>query len=142
MPEWTGDNVVIKIDDNGTVVEVQARWKSVKLENSPDDVEVTRGANRGFKQFRPGIREISLEMTLGIDAASILPDELHADKIYNIDLYPNGEVAGEPMHQQEFYIKTHPLEISTGPGERVYQLTWKQANDPTVDFFTGGVVPA
>ena len=139
--EWTSDDMVIEISGGnlGAPVNVEARWKKIKLAAQVESIEITRGPNKRYKNFRPGIVEIPLEMTLGINAADILPDELHIEEIYTIAVYPLGKVASKPMHSGTFFIEELPLDIESGRGERVYQVKFKQADDPTLNYFDGAV---
>jgi hypothetical protein len=142
MAEWVSDDMYIKIEGGDLVapVEVQARWKKVKLGGTVGSIETTRGAKKKHKQFKPGMHEYPLEMTLGINEESIYPDELKLDKIYTITVCPNGNVVGQPMHQQKYFIEDIPLEIETGRGERVYTVKMKQEDGPIVNFFENGKV--
>jgi len=143
MAEWVGDNMYIKFEggDLVTPVEVQARWKKAKMEGTVDPIDVTRGAAKKHKKFAPGMHEYPLEITLGIDDSSIYPNELKLDKIYTITFCPNGNVTGQPMHVQPYFLQSVPLEIETGRGERVYAVKLKQAGDPTTNMFELGKVP-
>lgn len=141
MAEWVSDNMYIEISGGnlGAPVQVQARWKKFKLEGTVDPIETTRGPAQKHKAFKPGMHEYPMEITLGIDDASIYPDELRLDQIYTITVGPNGNTSGEPKHIQTFFLASMPIEIETGRGERVYATKWKQEAAPTTDIFEGGV---
>lgn len=142
MAEWVSDNMYIQISGGnlGAPVELQARWKSIKLDGTVEPIDVTRGAAQKHKSFAPGMHEYPMEMTLGIDDSSIYPDELHLDQEYSIIICPNGNTAGQPKHECGFFLENLPIEISTGRGERVYAAKWKQTGPPTTNIFEGGVV--
>lgn len=144
MAEWVGDNVYINISGGnlGSDVEVSSRWKMAKMEGQVDPIDVTRGSNQKHKRFLPGMHEYPLEIRLGIDDTSIYPDELELDQVYTITLAPNGNTAGEPLHVQDYFIESIPLEIETGRDERVYAVKFKQASAPTTNMFELGVVAA
>jgi hypothetical protein len=142
MAEWVSDIMYIKFEggDLVTPVEVQARWKKVKLDGGVEPIETTRGPSKKHKQFKPGMHEYPMEITLGIDDASIYPDELKLDKIYTVTFCPNGNVVGQPMHQQKYFIESIPIELEAGRGERVYAVKLKQEDGPIVNIFELGKV--
>lgn len=143
MAEWIGDNMYIRIKDGnlGAPVEVQVRWKKIKIDGAVDPIEVTRGPNKKHKSFKPGMHEYPIEMTLGIDDASVYPDELHLDQEYTLDIAPNGNTEGEPYHSGVYFLESIPLEIETGKAERVYSVKFKQYSIAN-DMFEGAKVPA
>lgn len=142
MAEWVGDNIYIKISGGnlGAPVEVQARWKKIKIDGAVDPIEVTRGPQKKHKSFKPGMHEYPIEMTLGIDDASIYPDELHLDQEYTLDIAVNGNTQGEPWLKGVYFIEGIPVEVEAGRGERVYAVKWKQYSIAQ-DMFEGAVVP-
>ncbi|MEL7435139.1 MAG: hypothetical protein AAFN11_14425 [Chloroflexota bacterium] len=142
--EWTGDQMYILISGGNLAapVEIHTEFKMVKIDPSVDPIETTRGANKEHKEFRPGMNEYPLEIRLGIDSNDIYPEHLQLGQIYDITIAPNGNVAGEPIHQQAYFIESIPLEVETGKGERIWATKWKQAGAPTQDFFRNAKVPA
>ena len=142
MAEWVSDNMYIRISGGnlGAPVEVQARWKKVKIDGAVDPIDVTRGPAQKHKSFKPGMHEYPIEMTLGIDDTSIYPDELHLDQEYTIDIAINGNTQDEPWHKGVYFIESIPVEIETQRGERVYALKLKQYSIAQ-DMFEGAVVP-
>lgn len=141
MAEWVSDNMYIQISGGnlGAPVDVQARWKKIKIEGTVDPIETTRGPAKKHKMHKPGMHEYPLEMTLGIDDASIYPDELHLDQIYTLTIGVNGTTAGEPKHVQAYFLESMPVELETGRAERVYACKFKQEDAPTTNMFEGGV---
>lgn len=144
MAEWVGSNMYIQFADGDLAapVEVQARWKKIKIEGKVEEIDVTRGPNRKHYKRTPGMHDRPMEITLGVDDTSIYPAELTLDKIYTVTICVNGNVEGEPMHVQKYFITSLPVEVETGRGERVYAVTLSAADTPTTDMFEGGVVPA
>lgn len=140
--EWVSDDMYIRFSGGnlGAPVVVSARWKKIKIDGAVDPIEVTRGPQKKHKSFKPGMHEYPIEMTLGIDDASVYPDELHLDEEYTIDIAPNGNTDGEPYHSGVYFIEDIPVEIETGRAERVYALKLKQYSI-TNDLFEGAVVP-
>ena len=53
MAEWVGDNIYIQIEGGNLVaaVEVQARYKMVKIGGTVESIDVTRGPNKKHKNF-------------------------------------------------------------------------------------------
>ncbi len=142
MPNWVGNNMYIKIEDGnlGAGVEIQANWKTVKLNGDVEAVEVTRGPNKTHKMAEPGMNDYGLEITLGIDSDDVFPDHLRLNQKYTITIAPNGNTSGQPCHKGVFFLTAVPLDVETDKSERVYATKWKQADAPTINYFEGGVV--
>lgn len=136
MTALNGNNAYLSI--NG--IEVQSKYKTVKLEPSIATIETTRGAGTAHVQRATGLQDTKLTVTVGYDVETIQTQigYLKPGK-YTVIYGPEGNGTGKPRHQQEFIMTGAPFEIKVDKSEVVFEMSLEGSDAPVADMFSGAV---
>jgi len=143
MAEWVSDNMYILFEDGDLAapVEIQANWKKLVIDGKINPIETTRGPLKTHADYVPGMSDYEMKLTMGVDDTDIMPLHFKPRKIYTITVGVNGNGSGEPMHKQLGFVTTMPVEVASGLGERVREITIRTTGNPINDMFDGAVFP-
>ncbi|GIL09274.1 MAG: hypothetical protein BroJett033_7850 [Chloroflexota bacterium] len=103
MPEYNGNDIYLRM--NGA--DVGARWRSFDLKLNSDEEDLSAGAGIDWKKRGAKLQDTSGTITLIYDdaaAAAQFAALWQANQVIAIVYGPEGNTAGKPCHDQDYFI--------------------------------------
>lgn len=136
MSAFNGNNPYLAID--GVVLDTE--WKEVELSGSIETQDVTQGVGRTGMQRAEGLRDASISLVVGYRTEKIQQQFTMLRPGRHTVIYgPEGNTPGKPKHVQDFIFNDMPLGQNVDKSEVAFSIGGDQADEPTVDMYSGGV---
>lgn len=135
MPEFNGNNVLVKID--GT--DVRAIWRNITITPGGAQIDSTSGAGSEHMERVPGLNDHSISLELVYDSDRVETDLplLRQNIERNVEFGPENGLAGTLKHEQRFIFQGPPITMDVGKSLVVLSTSGVAAKAPTSNMFAG-----